>query len=59
MRGNPVVFLDVAVEGVFLGRLEVTLRADVVPRTAENFRCLCTGELGDSSSVLMVSQISE
>merc|ERR1712196_735486 len=26
------------------GHIEMELFADVVPRTAENFRCLCTGE---------------
>jgi cyclophilin family peptidyl-prolyl cis-trans isomerase len=41
---NPVVFFDVAIAGRRIGRVEFTLRADVVPRTAENFRSLCTGE---------------
>ena len=43
---NPQVFFDISVGGVTLGRVVMELRADVVPRTAENFRALCTGEKG-------------
>lgn len=35
---NPVVFFDITADGKPLGRIEMTLRADVVPKTAENFR---------------------
>jgi len=43
---NPVVFFDITIGGSPKGRIEMELRADIVPRTAENFRCLCTGEKG-------------
>lgn len=42
MRVNPRVFLDVTIDGVPTGRLVFELFADVVPKTAENFRALCT-----------------
>ncbi|KAJ3288938.1 hypothetical protein HK104_007851 [Borealophlyctis nickersoniae] len=44
--GNPKVFFDLAADGQALGRVTMELRADVVPKTAENFRALCTGEKG-------------
>ncbi|XP_040033664.2 peptidylprolyl isomerase Fa [Gasterosteus aculeatus] len=43
---NPVVFLDVAADSEPLGRITIELNADVVPKTAANFRALCTGEPG-------------
>eukprot|EP00804_Cyclotella_cryptica_P025270 CCRYP_010364-RG/>CCRYP_010364-RG protein AED:0.30 eAED:0.30 QI:296/0.8/0.33/1/0.8/0.66/6/0/157 len=46
MTDNPVVFFDISIGGSSKGRIEMELRADVVPLTAENFRCLCTGEKG-------------
>ncbi len=44
--GNPRVFFDIDIGGEDAGRIEMELRADVVPKTAENFRALCTGEEG-------------
>ncbi|KAL3902607.1 MAG: hypothetical protein SGPRY_011997, partial [Prymnesium sp.] len=43
---NPRVFLDLQIGAKRAGRLVIELFADVVPKTAENFRCLCTGERG-------------
>merc|ERR1711880_24248 len=42
----PRVFFDITIGGNDAGRIVMELRSDVVPKTAENFRCLCTGEKG-------------
>ncbi|XP_077584211.1 peptidyl-prolyl cis-trans isomerase H [Stigmatopora nigra] len=41
---NPIVFFDVTIGGQDVGRMKVELFADIVPKTAENFRQFCTGE---------------
>merc|ERR1711992_156786 len=40
------VFFDVTADGTPLGKIIMELRSDVVPKTSENFRALCTGEKG-------------
>lgn len=45
---NPHVFFDIAINDKPAGRIEFELFADTVPRTAENFRCLCTGERSEN-----------
>lgn len=49
-KPNPRVFFDITIGGRPEGRVVFELYADVVPRTAENFRALCTGERGKGKS---------
>jgi len=42
----PRVFFDMTADGQSVGRIVMELRSDVAPKTAENFRALCTGEKG-------------
>ncbi|XP_022986556.1 peptidyl-prolyl cis-trans isomerase CYP40-like [Cucurbita maxima] len=43
---KPRCFLDVTIGGELEGRIVIELYDDVVPKTTENFRALCTGEKG-------------
>ena len=45
-----MVFFDITIGGKSAGRVTMELFIDVVPGTAENFRCLCTGEKGIGKS---------
>ena len=46
---NPKVFFDISIGGKNAGRIEFELFNDVVPKTAENFRSLCVGNLKNSA----------
>eukprot|EP01066_Platyproteum_vivax_P003361 Platyproteum_vivax@DN14270_c0_g1_i1.p1 len=43
---NPRTFMNISVGGRDVGKIVFELFADKLPITAENFRCLCTGETG-------------
>lgn len=45
---RPKVFLEITIHNRKLGQIVLELFGDVVPKTVENFRCLCTGEKGIS-----------
>merc|ERR1712098_444559 len=40
------VFFDVKIDNENAGKIVMVLKDDVVPKTCENFRALCTGEKG-------------
>lgn len=46
-ESNPRVAFDVKIGDDDAGTIVFELFADVVPKTAENFRALCTGEKGE------------
>ncbi|KAL0220854.1 hypothetical protein RCL1_000708 [Eukaryota sp. TZLM3-RCL] len=46
MASRPKVFFDITIGGKPAGRIVMELFSDITPRTADNFRCLCTGEKG-------------
>ncbi len=50
LAANPRVAIDVTIGGKPAGTITAELFADVVPKTADNFRALCTGEKGQGQS---------
>ena len=47
MPRNPIVFFDITIGSRAAGRIVFELFIDITPKTAENFRGLCTGEYAD------------
>jgi len=47
---NPLVGFEIEIGGRVAGMIIMELFADAVPKTAENFRALCTGEKGAGRS---------
>ncbi|KAG7567125.1 Cyclophilin-type peptidyl-prolyl cis-trans isomerase domain [Arabidopsis thaliana x Arabidopsis arenosa] len=46
MATHPKVFFDMTIGGAPAGKIVMELYTDKTPKTAENFRALCTGEKG-------------
>ncbi|KAF1996691.1 hypothetical protein P154DRAFT_525387 [Amniculicola lignicola CBS 123094] len=42
---NPIVFFDITLGGEPLGRIKMELFSNITPKTAENFRTFCNGDM--------------
>ncbi|KAI1714184.1 RNA recognition motif domain-containing protein [Ditylenchus destructor] len=54
----PKVYLGIKIGIRYIGRIVIELRSDVVPKTAENFKALCTGEKGYGYEVYSYESLS-
>jgi len=54
---NPVFFFDIGIDGIFVGRIEMTLREDIVPKTVKNFVALCNAPRGNGYKGSIIHQI--
>jgi cyclophilin family peptidyl-prolyl cis-trans isomerase len=46
MKLCPQVYLSISADNELLGMVTIELFSHIVPKTAENFRALCTGQKG-------------
>jgi len=54
---NPVYFFDIGIDGIFIGRIEMTLREDIVPKTVKNFVALCNAPRGNGYKGSIIHQV--
>ena len=49
---NPIMYLDIQIGDKAAGRICIELRADLCPKTCENFKSLCLGDTGTNKDGL-------